>query len=65
MEVKLISIKPSSPMPHHLENQKLSLLDQSLHLMYIPMVLYYPMRQKIKLCPTNSIDHVVSKDCNY
>ncbi|PIN02019.1 Salutaridinol 7-O-acetyltransferase [Handroanthus impetiginosus] len=45
MEVEIISkdhIKPSSPTPHHLKTHKLSLLDQIVPPIYVPLVLYYP-----------------------
>ena len=44
MEVEIISsesIKPSSPTPKHLKTHKLSLLDQFIPSIYIPMVLFY------------------------
>ncbi|XP_050229771.1 stemmadenine O-acetyltransferase-like [Mercurialis annua] len=44
MEVKIISkdcIKPSSPTPSHLKVHKLSMLDQFVPCIYVPMILYY------------------------
>ncbi|CAA0831151.1 HXXXD-type acyl-transferase family protein [Striga hermonthica] len=45
MEFEVISkenIKPSTPTPHDLKTHKLSLLDQIVPPIYIPLVLYYP-----------------------
>ncbi|KAL3638952.1 hypothetical protein CASFOL_016859 [Castilleja foliolosa] len=45
MEFEIISkenIKPSSPTPHHQKTHKLSLLDQIVPPIYVPLVLYYP-----------------------
>ncbi|GLT69016.1 hypothetical protein SLA2020_412020 [Shorea laevis] len=50
MEVEIISeecIKPSSPTPANLRTHKLSLLDQTIPPIYTPMILYYPMNQRI------------------
>ncbi|KAI3946326.1 hypothetical protein MKW98_010450 [Papaver atlanticum] len=44
MKVEIVSkeiIKPSSPIPHHLRNFKLSLLDQLLPPLYVPIVIFY------------------------
>ncbi|KAM5565285.1 hypothetical protein ABKV19_019355 [Rosa sericea] len=46
MVVKIISkecIKPSSPTPQHLKTHKLSLLDQFIPSIYVPMILFYPI----------------------
>ncbi|XP_059461004.1 stemmadenine O-acetyltransferase-like [Corylus avellana] len=48
MEVEIISeecIKPSSPTPPNLRTHKLSLLDQFIPSLYIPIILFYPMNQ--------------------
>ncbi|GFP86940.1 salutaridinol 7-o-acetyltransferase [Phtheirospermum japonicum] len=45
MEFEIISkenIKPSSPTPHDQKTHKLSLLDQIVPPIYVPLVLYYP-----------------------
>ncbi|GFZ02852.1 HXXXD-type acyl-transferase family protein [Actinidia rufa] len=44
MKVEVIAretIKPSSPTPHHLRSFKLSLTDQTIPLMHIPLVYFY------------------------
>ncbi|XP_050219232.1 stemmadenine O-acetyltransferase-like [Mercurialis annua] len=44
MEVEIVfedCIKPSSPTPSHLKIYKLSLLDQFMPCVYVPMILYY------------------------
>ncbi|KAB2634801.1 vinorine synthase-like [Pyrus ussuriensis x Pyrus communis] len=44
MQVKIISdecIKPSSPTPQHLRTHKLSLLDQFIPSVYVPMILFF------------------------
>ncbi|KAI3864816.1 hypothetical protein MKW92_010849 [Papaver armeniacum] len=44
MKVEIISkeiVKTSSPIPHHLRNFKLSLLDQLLPPLYVPIVIFY------------------------
>ncbi|KAJ4712519.1 Transferase [Melia azedarach] len=44
MELRIMSteiIKPSSPTPHHLKTYKLSLIDQSNHDVYFPLLLFY------------------------
>ncbi|KAB1203568.1 Vinorine synthase [Morella rubra] len=48
MEVEIIStecIKPSSPTPPNLRTHKLSLLDQFVPSVYIPVILFYPVNQ--------------------
>ncbi|KAI3925844.1 hypothetical protein MKW92_019325, partial [Papaver armeniacum] len=45
MKVQVISkefIKPSTPTPPHLGNFKLSLIDQLLPPVYVPIVVFYP-----------------------
>ncbi|KAI3896140.1 hypothetical protein MKX03_013607 [Papaver bracteatum] len=45
MKVQVISkefIKPSTPTPPHLRNFKLSLIDQLLPPLYVPIVMFYP-----------------------
>ncbi|KAJ0086059.1 hypothetical protein Patl1_09411 [Pistacia atlantica] len=57
MEVEVISrkcIKPSSPTPLHLRTHKLSLLDQYVPPIYVPMVFYYP-NQDTNLSPSDII----------
>lgn len=57
MEVEVISgkcIKPSSPTPLHLKTHKLSLLDQSVPPLYVPMVFYYPNQDR-NLSPSDII----------
>ncbi|KAL0547289.1 hypothetical protein IC582_017219 [Cucumis melo] len=48
MEVKVLSketIIPSSPTPPHLQTLQLSLLDQLSPMLYIPLLLFYPMKK--------------------
>ncbi|KAJ0025543.1 hypothetical protein Pint_09251 [Pistacia integerrima] len=57
MEAEVISrecIRPSSPTPLHLKIHKLSLLDQYVPPIYIPVVIYYP-NQDTNLSPTDII----------
>ncbi|KAG6384737.1 hypothetical protein SASPL_153555 [Salvia splendens] len=41
MEISVEKIKPSSPTPHHLRIYNISLLDQMIPFVYIPLVLYF------------------------
>ncbi|KAJ0086060.1 hypothetical protein Patl1_09412 [Pistacia atlantica] len=57
MEAEVISrecIRPSSPTPLHLKIHKLSLLDQYVPPIYIPVVIYYP-NQDTNLSPADII----------
>ncbi|XP_004152093.1 stemmadenine O-acetyltransferase [Cucumis sativus] len=57
MEVKVLSketIIPSSPTPPHLQTFQLSLLDQLSPMLYIPLLLFYPMKR--------SYDHIDQHD---
>ncbi|KAK7393117.1 hypothetical protein VNO78_21571 [Psophocarpus tetragonolobus] len=57
MKTEIVSkatIKPSSPTPHHLQNFKLSLLDQLAPSFYVPILFFYSTPFGIN---TNTISH--------
>ncbi|PWA84625.1 transferase, Chloramphenicol acetyltransferase-like domain protein [Artemisia annua] len=42
-------VKPASPTPHHLYTFKLSILDQMIHDVYTPLILFFPNSDKASL----------------
>ncbi|GJW65268.1 vinorine synthase-like protein [Tanacetum coccineum] len=49
------TVKPASPTPHHLKHFKLSILDQMMHDVYTPLILFIPNSDKA------SVNDVITK----